>query len=241
MRHVVGILYLQTKVAFRNWWLYTVISLIPASYYIVFYLLGGSNLSDNVLVGFLVALSSNVGVVSLPQFVVLDKARKLQEMMVASPVTPFSYMLGFALARLVFAIPGLGVVLGLLLSLGRISWENIPVIVIVMLVIWLVGSMIGFTIGMYVSNITVVSSVSNLVGYMLMLIPPVLYPASLLSDTWRPIALLFPTSSAAYLMRSAISLEAATKGEIVLTVSVIFTYLIGCGLLVIAKSHWRES
>lgn len=240
MKRAMGVYYMQCRVAFRNWWVYIAVSLLPASYYLVFYLIGGMALSGHVLYGSLVALTLNVGVVSLPQFLVLARNRRLQEMMVASPVRPLEYMFGFALSRLVFSLPGLGVILALLFAFGGLPVRSLPAILAVLMATWLVGSMIGFTLGTYVTSLSAVGSLANLAGFLLMLIPPVLYPATLLAGVWRTVALLLPSSSAAFLVRAAAGLQAATPGEILLTTAVLAAYLAGCAALVAVKSRWRE-
>lgn len=194
-----------------------------------------------MLYGGLVALALNVGVVSLPQFLVLAKHRRLQDMMVASPVSPLAYMLGFAVSRLLFAVPGLAALLGLLLAVGWLPAGALPAVVVVVLATWLVGSLIGFTVGTYIDNLSAVGSVANLLGFLLMLLPPVLYPLSLLPGVWQTVALLLPSSSAAYLVRGAAHAEPLLPGQTVLAVTVLAGYLVGCTLLVALKSRWREA
>lgn len=73
-----------------------------------------------------------------------------------------------------------------------------------------------------------------------MLIPPVLYPVTLLPSSWQPIALLLPSSSAAFLVREAAGLHEDTGGELRLTISVLGVCLVGGAVLVPWKSRWRE-
>jgi len=231
---------MQTRVSFRNWWSYVIVSLIPISYYLVFALIGGGSLGDHVLLGYVISLTSNIGVVALPQAVVLNKLSRFEEMMVASPISPFAYMLGFALARLVFTLPGIGVVLALLLLTSRVRPLQVIPLLGMVVVTWLVASMIGFTLGTYIRRIQSVGSIANLVGYALMLIPPVLYPATLIAEQWRPFALLVPTSSAAYLMRGLLGPDATLPHEVWIAVCVLFLYLAGGMWMVARKSQWRE-
>jgi ABC-2 type transport system permease protein len=241
IRRMLGVIYLQTKVAFRNWWIYITVSLLPASYYLVFYLVGGATLSDHVLFGSLVSLTLNVGVVSLPQFLVLARQRRLQEMMVASPVRPVEYMMGFAISRLLFALPGLAVLFGLLLGLDRLSLSGLPVLLPILIITWLVGSMIGFLLGTAIPSLSTVGSVANLVGFLLMLIPPVLYPDELLAPAWRLPARLLPSSAAAFLIRDAAGLLQADLSAYWVAWGTLLVWTVACFLFVTRKARWQAA
>ncbi|MBT9167863.1 MAG: hypothetical protein DDT19_01206 [Syntrophomonadaceae bacterium] len=217
------------------------ISVIPTSFFFVFWLIGGINLGRHALLGSLVALAINAGIVSLPQLIVGLKHRHLQDMFVASPVGPVVYALGTALSRLFYISPLIIIAL-IILTLGDfVPIQSLPMIALTLVMTWLVGSLIGFTAATYINNIIYVSGVSNLLGLLLNLIPPVYYPLSLIPHNFQWLALLIPTTHAAQLIRAYAGAVELRAGDLIFSWSAIVIYGIICALLVVFRGRWRET
>jgi ABC-2 type transport system permease protein len=193
------------------------ISLLPLSFFLVFWLIGGRALSQHALYGIIVVFATNAGVISLPQIAVSYRTSRLQEMYVASPVGPGLYALGIGLSRFFFALPPI------LLVLGAFT-----------------GIMAGFAISLLVPDIYLISSVANLLGLLLTVIPPVYYPLALVPAGLRWLPLLTPTANAAQLLRvlggAAVSSPAmfATHWLILLGEGT------ACAFVVFRRMSWQE-
>jgi len=86
-------------------------SLLPIMLLFLFWLVGGMDLGKHVFVGWLVSLGASGGITWLPQKIIHYKVYRLQEVFVAAPVHPLSYMTGLGVQALLYSLPVWGFVL----------------------------------------------------------------------------------------------------------------------------------
>jgi ABC-2 type transport system permease protein len=227
--------------SFRDVFVYVALAVFPAAFFITFSVIGGSGLSRHVLYGFLVAMAMNPGVVSLPQQIVYYKhVRKLQDIFVASPATPFIYLAGLSLAQLMYSVPGLIGIAVILAVMGGLQLAALPVTLAILLLTWVTGSTLGFMVGSVVPKANVVSGLANMLGFFLVLFPPVMYPLDMVPGAWKWIAMLAPTVDAAHLVRVANGVGEASPLMIAVQVAILVLYAAVGAVVVSRKSHWRD-
>jgi len=215
-------------------------SLIPLVLLFIFFLLGGMELGQHVLVGWLVMVGASGGVSVLPQAVLFYRYIRLQEMYVAAPIHPLTFMMGMGLYSLVHSLPAWGFVLAVMYVLGLLPAPTIPLVLLVLLLAWGMACAIGFLIAMAVRRIAIISVVATMVWLLLISLPPVLYPADLIPETFRWAAWLFPTAHIAQLLRGSLGMTELATWEFIMHWAV--SLAVTCGLLVwvAARSRWRE-
>jgi ABC-2 type transport system permease protein len=220
---------------------YVALVAFPASYFLVMTLLAGTQLGRHALIGAIVGFAVNAGVVSLPQIVLLYRYRGLHDMIVASPVPRGSYVIGLAASRLIYVAPPLAATLALLAIVtgDTVSpWRLLAVLPLAALC-WLVGSLLGFTVVRGLASPSSVSALSNMLGLLLVLLPPVYYPLDLLPGWLHWPALAVPTANCAELMRIVLGQSSAGASELALQVAVLASI---CGLaawVTLGDRHWR--
>lgn len=241
IRQALSVAILATRGTFRNPLILVSIALLPATVFLLFFMIGGMGLSQHVLLGSMVAFTFNAGIVSLPQVFVQYKGRKLQDMFVASPLHPVTYMTGLGLSRLLYSAPNLALVLGASLWTGVLPWRALPGVLVVLLISWLIGSLIGFTVATYITAARNIGVVSNMLGTLLAAIPPVLYPLDLVpGEAFKGIAMAVPAAAAAQLVRIQAGATESPWFQQPLLWSILALYL-GLGLLLVVRgSRWRE-
>ncbi|MBS7608532.1 ABC transporter permease [Candidatus Bathyarchaeota archaeon] len=213
------------------------ISGIPLFFMLVF----GGQISYG-LIGAMISTVGFIGVASAIQDITFDRYVKIREMIVAMPVHPISYMVGAALAPLLFASPGVAFFMVLALWQGYLPLQALGWIVAILLLCWAVLTCIGFVISTYLrrSSIYTLNNLSNVLGIGLIFIPPVYYPEELLGGlSW--VAILFPTSNAAGLMRAYSGLASFSQEMVLARWLVLLAMLVLAILLVIFKAKWRET
>jgi len=206
-----------------------------------FMLIFGGQISYG-LVGAMISTVGFIGIVSAIQDITYDRYLKIREMIVAMPVHPISYMMGSALAPLLFASPGVAFFIALALWLGYLPVNAVACAIVVLLLCWAVLSALGFVISTYMrrASIYTLNSLSNILGVGLVFIPPVYYPEELLGGlSW--IAILFPTSNAAGLIRAYAGLAAFSQETLIVRWLVLLVTLALAVLLVVFKAKWRET
>lgn len=240
LRKTFGLAYAQTLIGLRNLYPLISVGLIPGALYLMFFLVGGQELSQHVLYGALTAQALGAGLVSMPQFIVIHRDRRLLDMYIASPMGPLSYMFGFAGGRLIYMLPGMVILFSILLGFGFMQLHNLPATLLIVLVTFALGSMIGFTIATYTKSLFVTGAVSNILNSLFMMLPPVMYPLAIIPDRYQWLAFLAPTTAVAELIRWVNNLAELTSGRLTLCILLLAAWLLACLAMVLFKSRWRE-
>lgn len=213
VRQMLAVAALLTRGSLRQPLVYVSIVSIPLSYFLLMTLLEGVKLGLHALLGAAVAFGFNAGVVSLPQIVLMYRFRRLQEMMLAGPVSPLIYLVGVAVSRLFFMAPGLLALILVLAWIGGMALHQLLVIMLLMLLSWFIGSLLGFVLASMWENPVTVSSAANMAGLLMILLPPVYYPADLLPASLRWLVTIIPTANIAQLMRMVAGLSSVDPAQ----------------------------
>jgi len=213
------------------------ISALPLFFMMMF----GAQLS-NGLIGAMVATIGFIGLMAAIQDVAGDRYLKIREIIVAMPVHPISYAMGIAFAPLIFSSPGLLIFVALAIWLGVLTFSSLLWSIIILISCWATLSSLGFLISTYLqrASIYTLNALSNLLGIALVFLPPVYYPEEMLSSfSW--IALLFPTSNAAGLIRIYSGLLDTSIVMILARWLILLATMIACTIATLVKAKWRES
>jgi ABC-type multidrug transport system permease subunit len=182
-----------------------------------------------------------IGLASAVQDITWDRYVKIREMIVAMPVHPLSYAFGVALSKLLYASPGFIIFIVIstvfrILPLSSVGW-----VVASVFLCWAALSSIGFVMSTYLrnANINTLNNVSNILGILFIFLPPVFYSEQLWGS-FQWLAIVFPTSNAAGLIKSYAGISPLTPEIAMLRWLVLIITTIVSLLLVALKSRWRE-
>jgi ABC-2 type transport system permease protein len=173
--------------------------------------------------------------------------RQLQQVFVASPVTPLAYILGMALSELAFSLPAMTLFVGILLYVQPIGALAAAALVGLLLLTWLMATSLGFFISTLFSQLREIWPIGTLVFSILSILPPIFYPATEIPEGWRWVAFLAPSTFAAQLGDRLAGLGGGITTGIPLLDSpgfdllglVAFALLFGSAALFFAR--WREN
>lgn len=136
--HLTGFLWLK-----RNPLSLVFTAISPFSLLFILFVVSNGQYVQFAIAGSLVMALVGYGL-SLGQDISLYKLEyKMQDVFVASPVTPLTYMLGLALSELLYGLPAL-LVLVILAVVYSTSFSFIPLLIINIILIWGTMSSIGF-------------------------------------------------------------------------------------------------
>ncbi|MGC8556087.1 MAG: ABC transporter permease [Conexivisphaera sp.] len=130
---------------------------------------------------------------------------KLQDMIVAGPVSQWAYMLGLALSGLLFSVPGLAIFLALMGVLGVHVYSAAEAALSIAL-LWAVSASLGFSLSLFFRDLKEVWSTTSILVFAISVLPPVYYPLTLLPAWLRYVSLVSPTASAAALLQESMGL-----------------------------------
>ena len=173
--------------------------------------------------------------------------RQLQQVFVASPVRPLTYVLGMALSELAFALPALVLFLVILVLVHPFGWVGLVALIGVVLLTWLMACTLGFLVSTFFRQLREIWPIGTLIFSTLSILPPIFYPASIIPARFQWLAFLAPSTFASQLADSAVRLNQASPLVPAVLNSPAFdvlglagvTFLFGFAALFL--SRWRES
>lgn len=172
--------------------------------------------------------------------------RQLQQVFVASPLSPLAYLLGMALSELAFALPATVLFTSILVLVTPVGPFAVAALVGVVLVTWLLATTLGFLISTLFSQLREIWPIGTLVFSLLSVLPPVFYPASEIPARWQWVAMLAPSTFAAQLADRAVGLGGGVTTGVPVVDSPFFALgaLLGitllCGAAALFLARWRE-
>jgi len=165
---------------------------------------------------------------------------KIQDVFVASPVSPLTYMTGLALSELLFGLPALTVLAFLAAYFGT-SITNIPLLISTILLIWGSMSAMGFFLSSHMLHMRNATQLISFVNVILAVIPPVFYSIGRLPLELQYLAYAVPTTHASLIFQYTMGLHTPKEWSITLGLVVQIAYLIGFVTLAKTRALWRES
>src|ERR671927_1527906 len=188
--YMTGILWLR-----RNPMSLVFTAISPFSLLFVLFVISGGQYIHFAVAGSLVMALVGYGL-ALGQDISFYKTEyKVQDVFVASPVSPLTYMMGLALSELLFGLPALAVLATLVIYFGG-SVLSIPLLVATILLIWGSMSAMGFFLSSHMLHMRNATQVISFVNVILAVLPPVFYSIDIVPAALRPLGYALPTTHA---------------------------------------------
>jgi ABC-2 type transport system permease protein len=165
---------------------------------------------------------------------------KLQDMVVSSPTSWPTYVLGMAISELVYTLPAF-IVLGILATyFVHLTPFGALTFLAVLLMMFLVSVALGYTFATFSSDIVQSFAFSRLLSTLFSTIPPVYYLITYIPLPYRYFAYLSPTTYAAELAQNAGGYLTLTTTNQALDWIVMIAVTIALTLVARSKARWRE-
>jgi ABC-2 type transport system permease protein len=141
---------------------------------------------------------------------------KLNQLYLASPLTPGAYFLGIAFGVL---LTYLGPIL-VLVALAAVLVPITPLLGLELLAVgfavWLFASSMGYVVSTVFRDMRAIWSYSSVLFSLFGVLPPVFYPFHLFPKALHPLALLMPPSAAAAILQNTLTPGTLTPSELLL-------------------------
>ena len=165
---------------------------------------------------------------------------KLQDMVVSSPTTWLTYMIGIAISEIVYSIPALTVLTLLSYYFLALSVVGVLEFIAVLLLMFFASMAVGYTLSTYSSDIVQSFAFTRLLSTLFSTIPPVYYPITYIPLPYRYLAYLSPTTYAAELAQNAAGYLPLPLATIVLNWSILTVVTVALFMIAKSKARWRE-
>jgi ABC-2 type transport system permease protein len=232
--YMTGVLWLR-----RNPMSLVFTAISPFSLLFVLFVVSGGQYIHFAVAGSLVMALVGYGL-ALGQDISFYKTEyKVQDVFVASPVSPLTYMIGLALSELLFGLPALIVLATLVVYFGSVF--SIPLLMATILLIWGAMSAMGFFLSSHMLHMRNATQVISFVNVILAVLPPVFYSMDVMPEVLRPLAYAVPTTHASLMLQYIMGLPTAADWSLEFGFAVQIAYLLAFITLAKTKALWREN
>lgn len=195
---------------------------------------------SEALIGAAISLMTLSGLALQSDVVWLRVELKFQDMAVASPISPTTYMLGLALSELAYSSPAILLIIVLMILRGMINLGSIPLILLSLILCWLFATSLGFYLSTKITDLRHIWALSSLLSVLISMLPPVYYSIELLPEWAQIISLAIPTTHAALLAKDAVSLISLTLLNKSISLIILLTWAVTLTIIAAKRSTWRE-
>lgn len=166
---------------------------------------------------------------------------KFQSVVVASPVSPLTYMFSVATSEIAFAAPALVVLFAILpyFTTG-VTYVTLLQILTVVFLTWITTSSIGFFLSTYVLNTRTAFLTVAFISIILSVLPPVFYPLQIIPNGLRWLAEIVPTTHSSVLIQNAVGIP-TPPSQVMLSWLALPTFATIFLLLALFKAKWTET
>ncbi|HET6809150.1 MAG TPA: ABC transporter permease [Nitrososphaera sp.] len=232
--YMTGVLWLR-----RNPMSLVFTAISPFSLLFVLFVVSGGQYIHFAVAGSLVMALVGYGL-ALGQDISFYKTEyKVQDVFVASPVSPLTYMVGLALSELLFGLPALIVLATLVVYFGSVF--SIPLLVATILLIWGAMSAMGFFLSSHMLHMRNATQVISFVNVILAVLPPVFYSMDMMPDVLRPLAYAVPTTHASLMLQDIMGIPTPADWSLEFGFAIQIAYLLAFITLAKTKALWREN
>ena len=166
---------------------------------------------------------------------------KLQDMFVASPLSPVSYVAGLSLAKLFSGLAGIALFSVLLGVYAKVSAIGALEIAVAAVITWASISALGFMISTFARDVRDLWVYSPLLNVALAFLPPVFYPISLLPQNVQFLAYIAPTTYPSQIIQSATGLVKISFSGLLFDYVGGLVYALVLVALAARLAHWRQT
>jgi ABC-2 type transport system permease protein len=199
----------------------------------------GSLIGEAVEGAFIMSMFSS-GMGLLTDLSHLKNDFKLQDMVVSSPTSWLTYMVGIAISEIVYSLPALTVLAVLAYFYMVLSLVGILEFAAVLILMFFTSMAVGYTLATFSSDIVQSFAFSRLLSTLFSTIPPIYYPITYIPLPFRYLAYLSPTTYAAELAQNAAGYLPLSVLMMVLAWSVLIAVTVILFMISKTKARWRE-
>ncbi len=181
--------------------------MMPLALLFIFHMISPSQLFPFAILGGMISILITNGLNTLFDTAQFRLNFKTQDLLVATELTPTSYLMGMILGELVFAAPSIAVygIIGAIYHVYTLA--VLPAVICVFLLLYLTVASIAFFISGFPIRFRGVWGYTNILVILLSLLPPIYYPYTYLPKPLLYAFLLLPTTSASILLQAATGLS----------------------------------
>lgn len=196
----------------------------PLALLFLVYIISGGALVKYALVGGFIAIVASVALQSSGDAAFFRLQLRIQDLYVASGVTPSDYMMGLTLSYLMFSLPGILLYAVLGIIYGLFTPFSVLMLVVVLSLLVISTSSISFIISSSIKHIRNIWGIAGILSILMTILPPTYYPYNAIPRVFLYLLSLTPVTPAAVVAQFSFGLSPPLYDEfyILLLETIIF-------------------
>lgn len=165
---------------------------------------------------------------------------KLQDMVVSSPTSASTYVLGIAISELIFSLPPILILSTLFYFFVPVTILQLVGIIVILIFVFLTSVSLGFALATISSDIVQSFGYTRLLTTLFSTLAPVYYPITYIPLPYRYLAYLSPTTYAAQIAQNLSGTLTSSTDELIIDWAVLISLTAVFLWIGVSKSRWRE-
>ena len=168
---------------------------------------------------------------------------RLNQLYLASPLSPESYFLGMSLGVLVAYLPPVAVLAVLSVLVVPLPAVDLAILLGASAAVWVFSVSLGYVISTLFRDMRAIWPYQSIIYNLFGVVPPVFYPLASFPENLRWVALVIPPSAAAGLVQWSIGAVALSSSEVALAAGSLAALAVGMFLFAVswARRTVREN
>lgn len=179
----------------------------PLALLFLVYIISGGALVKYALVGGFIAIVASVALQSSGDAAFFRLQLRIQDLYVASDVTPSDYMMGLTLSYLMFSLPGILLYAVLGVVYGLFTLFSVFMLIVVLTLLVISTSSISFIISSSIRHIRNIWGIAGILSILMTILPPTYYPYHAIPRIFLYILSLTPVTPAAVVAQYSFGLS----------------------------------
>lgn len=181
----------------------------PLTLLFIIYVISSGRLVPYAIIGGFISLVASVALSSSGDAAFFRLQLRIQDLFVASSITPVDYILGLTVSYLVFSMPGIVLYVGLGLFYHLFTLYSSIALALILMTLVMSTSAISFIIASSIGHIRNVWGIAGILSIVMTVLPPTFYPYTYLPKLAIYVLSISPATPAAILAQSAFGLSPA--------------------------------
>lgn len=179
----------------------------PLALLFLVYIISGGVLVKYALVGGFIAIVASVALQSSGDAAFFRLQLRIQDLYVASGVTPSDYMMGLTLSYLMFSLPGIMLYAVLGVVYGLFTPVSVIMLILVLTLLVISTSSISFIISSSIRHIRNIWGIAGILSILMTILPPTYYPYSAIPKVFLYLLSFTPVTPAAVVVQYSFGLS----------------------------------
>jgi ABC-2 type transport system permease protein len=214
--------------------------LAPLSFLTLIWFVSQGTLLGPAIIGGLIMTMFSSGTSLQADLSHLKNDFKLQDMVVSSPTSASTYVIGIAISELIYYLPAILILSALFYLFVPVTILQLAGIIVVLSFVFVTSVSLGFALATLSSDIVQSFAFTRLLTTLFSTLAPVYYPITYIPLPYRYLAYLSPTTYAAQIAQNLSGLLVSSTNELIVDWAVLITLTAVFLWIGVSKSRWRE-